>query len=174
MAWIQKMKSALPHSPFLASVKRLLLVFFNVRLPQDSMVVFWLVWPVELDAVSKLINQKVTHHKRVAKNSSISPCSSQKHWVSSSGSTAGSKRADPPRTHPPFMSCNPRTERVTWGKNGSQGGRQWTLLFLFKSVLEWISAPASTRLSALRIPQGKARGQRQVWHWLKLHHTCSI
>lgn len=44
-----------------------------------------------------------------------------------SQSTPGSKRADPPRTHPSFMGCNPRPEWVTGGMRGSQGGRTMDL-----------------------------------------------
>ncbi|KAK5849014.1 hypothetical protein PBY51_008689 [Eleginops maclovinus] len=44
-----------------------------------------------------------------------------------SRATAGSRRADPPRTHPSFMGCNPRPEWVTGCKRDWQGGRTMEL-----------------------------------------------
>lgn len=56
------------------------------------------------------------------------PGSSQKHRVSSRvGPLQGAKGADPPRTHPSFMDCNPRPVWVTGAKRGSQGGRTMEL-----------------------------------------------
>lgn len=103
-----------------------------------------------------------THHQPMPSShqscSSISLCSSWQLPESlsqlQSQSTPGSKRADPPRTHPSFMGCNPRPEWVTGGKRGSQGGRTMDLdvcihvcfPFHWRAVV-WSSLPAFARLS---------------------------
>lgn len=77
-------------------------------------------------------------------SSSISLCSS---WQLpeapsqlQSRSTPGSKRADPPRTHPSFMGSNPRPEWVTGGRMGSQGERTMGLgvsIHVCVSLFHW-------------------------------------
>ncbi|KAI9543034.1 hypothetical protein NQZ68_013965 [Dissostichus eleginoides] len=53
-----------------------------------------------------------------------------------SRATAGSRRADPPRTHPSFMGCNPRPEWVT----GARGAARCTGVELSASLCQTLKA----------------------------------
>lgn len=137
-----------------------------------------------------------THHQPVPSSQlsspSISLCSSQQLPEApsqlESRSTPGSERADPPRTHPSFMGCNPRPEWVTGGKMGSQGGRTMGLdvciHVCFPFPLECtgvkLSASLCQTLKSIQCHyerlEGSVRSGRLIAFvcWLNLSRTCCI
>ena len=131
-----------------------------------------------------------THHKPMPSSqqsgSSISLCSSQSQRQSRA--TAGSRRADPPRTHPSFMGCNPRPEWVTGARGAARVGGQWSLMCVYMCGFPFplectgveLSASLCQTLKAFQWPGERLEGSVGSGHLftfvsqLHLVRTCCI
>ncbi|KAK5895828.1 hypothetical protein CgunFtcFv8_009485 [Champsocephalus gunnari] len=105
-----------------------------------------------------------------------------------SQATAGSRRADPPRTHPSFMGCNPRPEWVTGARGAARAGGQWSLMCVYMCGFPFplectgveLSASLCQTLKAFQWPGEKLEGSVGSGHLfifvsqLHLVRTCCI